>query len=324
MWWVRHPSGEDAVAGEARIRMWMRKRCPYFLPVLALLVVVSGCARSRIHYEEIFRDDRAHVRLYKRLEKSGDAMPRSYEHPWEVGTDLLAAMLASVRYRKRTAVVGGRVVVGGKASMEAFPAVPRRALLKHLQTAFAEAGPDQAADFSFVYTRSSLKIFRRVYFTDGIMFRKGGQLNIAFRNLAFEQLGDEEDNYEPNREDPTESPMRTSWSLVAGDGQSLAQGAGSDIPGSNTYTNWIGLDLSWPWGVADAVVSEKAMPGMVDDLESLFEGDFTLPEPEPPSRAEVKERLDFLEELRRDGTILERTYIEKKRELERLYKNAPH
>jgi hypothetical protein len=28
---------------------------------------------------------------------------------------------------------------------------------------------------------------------------------------------------------------------------------------SNTYTNWIGLDLSWPWGVAGAVVSEKAI-----------------------------------------------------------------
>ena len=299
--------------------MWIRTGCPFFLPVLALLVVVSGCARSRIHYEEIFKDDRVHVRLYERLEKSGEAVPRSYEHPWEVETDLLEAMLESVRYRK------GKVVVGGKTSMEAFPAVPRRALLRHLQSAFAKASLDQAVDFSFVYTRSSLKIFRRVYLTDGIMFRKGGQLNIAFRNLAFEQVGgEEEDNYEPNREDPTGSPMRTSWSLVAGDGQALAQGSGSGILGSNTYTNWIRLDLSWPWGVADAVVIEKAMPGMVDDLESLFEGDFTLPEPEPPSRAEVKERLDFLEELRREGTIAERTYIEKKRELERLYENAPN
>jgi hypothetical protein len=183
---------------------------------------------------------------------------------------------------------------------------------------------DQAVDFSFVYTRSSLKIFRRVYLTDGIMFRKGGQLNIAFRNLAFEQLGgEEEDNFEPNREDPTGSPIRTSWTLVAGDGQSLAQGTGPGVLGSNTYTNWIRLDLSWPWGVADAVIIEKAMPGMVDDLESLFEGDITLPEPEPPSRAEIEERLQFLEELRREGTIGERSYIEKKRELDRIYNSAP-
>ena len=64
--------------------------------------------------------------------------------------------------------------------------------------------------------------------------------------------------------------------------------------------------------------------GMVDDLESLFEGDFTLPEPEPPSRAEIEERLHFLEELRREGTIGERAYIEKKRQLDRLYNNAPN
>jgi hypothetical protein len=290
----------------------------FFLAALVLLVAAGGCARSRVHYEEIFRDDRIHVRLYERLEKSGEALPRSYEHPWEVDAETLDAMLESVRYEK------GKVVIGGKESREAFPSLSRLALLKHIQRAFAQASLDQAVDFSFEYTRSSLKIFRRVYLTDGIMFRKAGQLNIAFRNLAFEQVGgEEEDNYEPNREDPTVSPMRTSWTLVPGDGQSLAQAAGPGILGSNTYNNWIRLDLSWPWGVADAVVIDKAMPGMVDDLESLFEGDFTLPEPEPPSRAEVKERLDFLEELHREGTITERTYMEKKRELDRLYNSAP-
>ena len=179
--------------------------------VLILLVVVSGCARSRVRYEEIFRDDTVHVRLIEKLEKSGEAVPRSYDHPYDVEIEVLDDMLESILYRK------GKVVIGGGESTEAFPALPRRALLKHIQSAFAEAGLDQAVDFSFVETRSSLKIFRRVYLTDGIMFRKGGQLNIAFRNLAFEQMGgEEEDNFEPNREDPTGSPMRTSWTLVAG------------------------------------------------------------------------------------------------------------
>ena len=165
--------------------------------VLVLLVVASGCARSRVHYEEIFRDDTVHVRLAEKLGKSGEAVPRSYEHPWDVEVEVLDAMLESVLYRK------GKVVIGGKDSKEAFPDLPRLALLRHIQSAFAQAGLDQAVDFSFVYTQSSLKIFRRVYLTDGIMFRKGGQLNIAFRNLAFEQMGgEEEDNFEPNREDP--------------------------------------------------------------------------------------------------------------------------
>jgi len=315
---LSHQSGESLVPGEASPRTWLRVRSLFFLQVLVLLVVASGCARSRVRTEEIFRNDTVHVRLIERLDKSGEAVPRSYDHPWDVEIEVLDDMLESVFYRK------GKVVIGGGESKEAFPALPRRELLKHIQSAFAKASLDQAVDFSFAYTRTSLKIFRRVYLTDGIMFRKGGQLNIAFRNLAFEQMGgEEEDNFEPNREDPTGSPMRTSWTLVAGDGQSLAQATGSGILGSHTYTNWIRLDLSWPWGIADAVTIEKAMPGMVDDLESLFEGDFTLPEPEPPSRAEIRERLQFLEELRREGTIGERAYMEKKRELDRLYNSAP-
>ncbi len=318
MCWLSRPFGESLVSGEARPRTWIRVRSLFFVQVLVLLVVASGCARSRVHYEEIFRDDTVHVRLIERLDKSGEAVARNYEHPWDVEIEVLDDMLESVLYRK------GKVVIGGGESKEAFPPLPRRALLKHVQSAFARASLHQAVDFSFVYTQSSLKIFRRVYLTDGIMFRQGGQLNIAFRNLFFEQMGgEEEDNFEPNREDPTGAPMRTSWTLVAGDGQSLAQGTGPDILGSNTYTNWVRLDLSWPWGVADAVTIEKAIPGMVDDLETLFEGDFTLPEPDAPSRAEIEERLQFLEELRREGTIGERSYIEKKRELDHLYNSAP-
>jgi len=318
MCWLSHQSGESLVSGEVRPRTWIRVRSLFFLQVLVVLVAAIGCARSRVHYEEIFRDDRVHVRLAERLDKSGVAEPRGFDHPWDVEIGVLDDMLESVLYKR------GKVVIGGGKSKEAFPAFPRHAIVKYIKSAFAEASPDQGIDFSFVDTQSTLKIFRRVYMTDGIMFRKGGQLNIAFRNLAFEQIGgEEEDNYEPNRQDPTESPMRTSWTLVAGDGQSLAQGTGTGILGSNTYTNWIRLDLSWPWGVADAVIIEKAMPGMVDDLGSMFEGDFTLPEAAPPSREEVQERLQFLEELRREGTIAERAYIEKRRELDRLYDSLP-
>lgn len=317
-WWGYRPA-ESLLPGDLRPGRRIRARSLFFLQALVLLVLAGGCARSRVRYEEIFRDDTLHVRLVEKLAKSGEAVPRSYEHPWDVDIETLDAMLESVRYKK------GKVLIGGKDSKEAFPGLSRLALLKHIQSAFAQAGPDQAVDFSFKYTRSLLKVFRRVYLTDGIMFRKGGQLNIAFRNLAFEQVGGEaEDMYEPNREDPTGSPMRTSWTLVPADGQSLAQGARKGILGPNTYSNWIRLDLSRPWGVADAAVIDKAMPGMVDDLESLFEGDFTLPKPEPPSRAEIEERLNFLEELRREGTIGERAYLEKKRELDRLYNNAPN
>ncbi len=250
------------------------------------------------------------IRLAEREDK---AEQRIYEHPWNVHVEVLDDMLESVKYKK------GKVVIGGGQLRDAFPAFPRRAMLKHIQGAFARAGRHQTVDFSFVHTESSLKIFRRTYLTDGIMFRKGGRLNIAFRNLAFEEIGGEEErHYEPNRADPLESPMRTSWTLVAGDGQSLVERPGSGILGSGTYTNWIRLDLSWPWGIEDEAIIEKTMPGRADDLEPSPDGGFTLPDPAAPGRAEIEERLRFLEELRRDGMIAERTYIQKKRELERM------
>lgn len=274
--------------------------------------MIVGCARSRVQYREVFQDARIHVRLAETRDKSGVAVPRGYDHPWDVDVEFLDDLLASVHYKK------GKVLIGGGQSREAFPAVSRHALLKPLQRAFAEAGPNEAVDFAFVEERSTLKVFRRVFFTDGILFRKGGELNVAFRNLAFEQIaGEEEERYEPNREDPLESPMRTSWILEPGEGQTLAAGEGIGLFASDTYTNWIKLDLSRRWGVLDAGGIEKAMPGVVDSFDSA------LPEPVAPSREEIQERLRFLEELRREGTITERDYLEKKRELERLYDRPP-
>jgi hypothetical protein len=286
----------------------------FFLQVLGLLLVSMGCARSKVEYQEIFRDDRVRVRLAETREKSGEVAPKGYDHPWDLDVLTLADMLESVRYKR------GKVVFGGGKPREAFPSPSRHVLLSHLQKAFAQAGPNQAVDFSFIEYRSELKIFRRMYLTDGLMFRKEGKLNIAFRNLAYEEIGSEED-VEPNREDPTASPMRTSWTLVAGDGQALAKGKGSGVLGSNTFTNWVELDLSWPWGVSDEEIIEKAMPGMGEALESLVESDLEVGQPIPPGREEVQERMEFLEELRREGTISEDSYREKKRELDLLYES---
>lgn len=312
------PCGEGLSPVVVCPRPWIRMRRLFLLQVVGLLVVAMGCARSKVQYEEIFKDDRAHVRLCENQEKSGEVVPRGFDHPWDVEIGTLEDMLESVRYKK------GKVLIGGGESEDAFPTFSRHALLKPLKEAFAQAGPDQVIDFSFVERRSTLKVFRRVYLTDGIMFRKQGNLNIAFRNLAFEEVGGaEEDDYERNREDPIESPMRTSWTLLAGDGQALVAGKGSGLLGSNTYTNWIRLDLSWPWGVSDMEIIEEAMPGMGEALESLTEGEYELPKPTDAGREEVQERLEFLEELRREGTISEDSYREKKRELMHLYESLP-
>ncbi len=295
-----------------------RKRLFFSLPVLGLLAAAIGCAHSKVVYEEIFGDDSVHVRLAERVDKSGMTVPRAFDHPWRVEISVLNDMLENVRYEK------GKMLIGGGETVDVFPSLPRHALLKPIQQAFAKAGADQAVDFSFVEEKSTLKVFRRVYLTDGIMFRKKGELNIAFRNVAFEQIGGgAEESYEPNREDPLEAPMRTSWTLVAGEGQSLAQNEGKGVLGSNTYTNWIKLNLAWPWGVAEAATVGKPLPGVVDDLESALPKEPTPPEPAPLNREELEKRLQFLEELRSEGLISERSYMEKKLELDRLYNRLP-
>lgn len=315
---VSDPSGEGVFPVVVCLRPWIRMRRLFLLQVVGLLVVAMGCARPKVEFEEIFKDDRVHVRLAEKQDKFGAVVPRGFDHPWDVEIGTLDDMLESVLYKK------GRMVIGGGQSQNAFATFSRHALLKPIKKAFAEAGPDQAVDFSFVDRGSTLKVFRRVYLTDGIMFRKQGKLNIAFRNLGFEEVGGaEEDDYEPHRDDPTESPMRTSWTLIAGDGQTLAEGRGTGLLGSSTYTNWIRLDLSWPWGVSDEEIIEEAMPGMGEALESLTEGEYALPKPADAGRAEVQERLEFLEELRREGTISEDSYREKKRELMHLYQSLP-
>jgi hypothetical protein len=288
----------------------------FLLKVFLLLSMSSGCARTKVDYVEVFRDDRVQVRLAQREERSGEVVGKGYEHPWNVQIGVLDAMLESVRYK------GGRVIFGGAQSEEAFPTSSRQALLTPLQKAFAQAGPDQAVDFSFIEHRSMLKVFQRVHLTDGIMFCKGGKLNIAFRNLACEELGVEQGE-EPNRADPTASPVRSSWTLVAGDGQALAKAQGSGILGARTYTNWLELDLSWPWGVSDAEIIERAMPGMGEALDSALEGERKLPKPTVTTREEVQKRLEFLEELYREGAVSEADYRSKKRELMLLYEKLP-
>ena len=311
-------AGADLSPAGAWSRTGMRMGGLLLLHALCLCLLAAGCARPRVQYEEIFHNDRIHVRLLERLDKSGSAVTKGFDHPWDVKAAVLDDMLQSIRYKT------GKGVIGAGKLREAFPERVRHTLLKPLQRAFAKAGPDQEVDFSFVEIKSTLKVFRRSYFTDGVMFRKEGRLNVAFRNLALEQIGGvEQDDFAPNRQDPTASPMRTSWTLVAGDGQSLVRARDSGILGRSTYSNWVRLDLSWPWGVSDAAILEQAMPGMVDDLGKALDEKSPLPAPNSPSREELQKRLQFLEELRREGTITERAYREKKQELEGLYHGAP-
>jgi hypothetical protein len=269
---------------------------------------------------DIYQEDGIQVRLMSESDASGQVIPKDFQHPWNVDIRTLSALLRSVDYRK------GAMVFRREALLEAFPTAKRRALLKPIQTAFAQAGPEQAVEFSFIHEGTSLKIFRREYLTDGLLFRKGGRFHVAFRNLAFEMLAPEDgDGYAPNRENPTRGPSRTQWTLVPREGQALAKNEDKGLLGPKTFSNWIEIDLSRPWAddQTAAVEEEKERGGVYEQGETETPISEGLGQPPRVDREEVEERMQFLDELYQDGTLSRNAYEEKKRALQELYESLP-
>lgn len=292
---------------------------------LVVLSALVGCGRSRFSFLEIYRDETIQVRLVEWKDGSGSTIPRGFDHPWPVDAQTLEGLLSSIRYRR------GLLIQRNKAR-DVFPADVRKGLLGPLREAFERAGPDQAVDFSFLRRETTLAVFQRDYLTDGILFRKGGAFHCALRNLAFETLGGPEGGENPFAGDPTEKPLRSDWTFVLQEGQSLARSGSSGLFAKEEFPNWIVLDLARSVGGAKAVSPEATeAPSGVVPAEP--EGAGVPPTPMqslPPHAApavqtpvsqpsavqpEVEDRLRFLEELRREGSLSEEAYQQKKREL---------
>ena len=282
--------------------------------ILGLLLVpllAVGCAGRKPVSEEIFKDQEMSVKLVAQKDRSGDWIEKGFEHPWKVDDQTLNALLSSIVFNK------GSVIIGRKKLHPAFPEAERERLLDPIREAFARANPDQYVEFAF-HQRRSWTVFQRVYFTDGILFRKDGRLNCAFRNLGFEELSGIDGEYEPYRGDPTEKPARTQWRLVPQEGQFLTPGDGGGLFAAKAFTNWIQLDLNRPWEVVETPEVEEAPPESEPAAEEA-----TGEEPAPMTKEEVQERIRFLEELYRDGALSEAAYREKRKALEAQYGALP-
>jgi len=268
--------------------------------VLALILILSGCSKVKTVSETIYTGDGIKIRLVEKLEKDGGKpVPRGFEQPWDVKLDELDDLLGSIRYQQTVMFFHGK-------KRQAFPAEKRLKMLKPIQEAFAKSTPDQVVDFSFTH-RWKWLIISRDTLTDGVLFRKDGKLNCAFRNLAFEDLADPEGSGEPFRGDPTQEPVRTSWVLFVGPGQNIVKKESSGLFGGRKFPNWIQLDLSRKWEEPE------------DEEEALSA---ELPEGEVSSREEIEKRLNFLEELRKEGAIQEESYQKIKKDLLELLEQA--
>jgi len=304
----RFPGRIDRDSGRARAvpphargrRPWVRRGAA-FLPVLALLGwVACGCAKVNTVSETVYSGDGIKIRLVEKVEKDGgEPVPRGFEQPWDASLGELDALLGSILYQQTVMFFHGK-------KRHAFPVEKRLEMLKPLQEAFAKATPNQVVDFSFTNRKKWLVVTRDTL-TDGVLFRKDGKLNCAFRNLAFEDMADPEGSGEPFRGDPTEEPVRTSWVLSVGPGQDLFENKSAGLFGSRKFPNWIRLDLSGKWDrPGDEAVAASGEPAG---------GGEPAEEAEPTSRQEIQKRLDFLEELHKEGSIAEESYQKKKKDL---------
>jgi hypothetical protein len=273
-----------------------------WVAVLTLILMAAGCSKTKTVSETIFTGGGIKIRLLEKVEKEGgEPVPRGLDHPWDVQLEELDHLLGAILYQQTVMFFHGK-------KRRAFPGEKRLLMLKPIQEAFAKATPNQVVDFSFTH-RWKWTIISRDTLTDGVLFRKDGKLNCAFRNLAFEDLADPEGSGEPFRGDPTQEPVRTSWVLSVGPGQELVKKESSGVFGGKKFPNWIRLDLSREWSKP---VDEETAAEIEEALAEPISEDAT------PSRAEIEKRMNFLEELHEEGAIPKDSYEKKKKELQDL------
>jgi hypothetical protein len=295
------------------------KRKVMLLPAVPIIMLLA-CMKIHPVSKDIFNEDKLKVRLLEERDRSDKAVPKGFDHPWEVDMKILQGMLASINYQKG-------ILFYKEKPQRAFPEEELETLLPHLQKAFSSASPDQYVDFSFIHTKT-WTILQRRYLTDGLLFRKGNTLHCAFRNVAFEKQGRTEDGYGPFTEDPTLKPVYGDWTFVLGEGQKLEYVEKPGLLGSKTYPNWIELDLAFFLKPSPAAgVKEEEAKALTSPPAGAPQGGETNKgvgkEGATASRKEIEEKLRFLDELHKQGLIAPASYEEKRKELLRALETLP-
>lgn len=215
---------------------------------------------------------------------------RPLSHPVEISAQDVDRVLGSIRYFKP-----GPLSVGGKTGKEydLFSQEEREMMAAPLSAALSQAGAEEWVDFAVTTFRGQIIIgsFRR---TDGVMFVKDGELNIALRNIALKTAPDQE----VNSYDPTKG-YRSLSRLVKSDHCKMVE------------ENWIAVPVKDIPGLplpaaAPAEETPAAQPGVTPTEQA--------PPPEEKARP-AKERLLELQELYDEGLISEEEYKKKREEI---------
>ena len=273
--------------------------------LLALLAVMAlGLGKkSKIIYQAA--DSNNYVRVIEVRKGLGP-----FAHPATLSPALLEPVLLQIQYLRRGLFAFGKNA--GKPT-QAFPPGDAANLAQYLSQALAQAEPEQWVDFSWkaALRRSQGSLFVNFVIHDGVAFIEDGKLNLAFRNLGYEQVLDSDMR---NQQDPIRGYVGANDLALPPNAEWPAKVL--DAKGQPTRKNWIAFPLTalseakppLPGPPAPQPLAGAAAPVAVP----------AAPGPAPALSAPVRSPEDRLQELKTlldRGLITPKDYEQKKQEI---------
>jgi hypothetical protein len=271
------------------------KRTTVLLVLAGTALALTWGKKSKIIYQAA--DSNSYVQVVETRKETGP-----FEHPADLSAARIEPVLLQVQYLKP-----GWLGFAKKSAqpLAAFPPDDAAALAQYLSQALAQAGPDQWVDFSGKITqrKSEGSIFVNYLVHDGVVFMQNGKLNLAFRNLGYQQILETDLR---NRQDPIRTytgeydlvlPPNAEWPAPALDAQ-----------GQPRHRNWIAFPVAALTDAQPQPPTAPTAPGLAPAVPG------PAPAPAAPARS-VEDRLRELKNLLDQGLITPQDYDHKKQEI---------
>ena len=223
-----------------------------------------------------------------------------FAHPAVFSTQELERVLLELEYVKPGLLPFSK---GGGKERQLFPPADAAKLAPYLSQALAQANPSQWVEFSWKVTRRRAEAGFLVnhLIHDGVLFVKDGRLQIAFRNIGYEEILETD---MLSRLDPLRS-YSGMYDLVL---PAFAQwpAPNLDAQGEPARRNWIALPLDTLAQIPEPVAAPAG--GQAQEPAAF-------PPSSLPARRSAEERLQELKKLLDQGLITQEDYDRKKQEI---------
>ncbi len=251
------------------------------LTMVCVAFLVSACSWSLLKKDNVVFQEGQHT--WVKIEEANDDL-EPFNHPVDLSAEDIERALSSITYFKP-----GFFSITGKEGDEydLFTDKEIDMIAAPIAEAFSRAGSTEWIDFS-VYNFRGQAFLGNFIITDGVMFIKDGEFNVAFRNMAVKAAPD---SRELNTLDPTKS-YREFRKVVPHNDQDKIE------------DNWLALNLD----------SMKAQEKEATPPEAEAEAEASDKGP-PAEERPAKERLKYLQELYDEGLITEEEYKKKRKEI---------